>query len=920
MYNKKLKLLSLAMAVSVFVSSPAVVTAEDIQEEEIFAGEQNIENEEIYEEEIPGDEIFPGEQEIAEDDSWQEEEFACGVEEALETVLQGTGDLDGTQILNGTQEVAFNGNTVQDALNRAESYLQRTVTSPNVNTSGGEWSVVAMSRGGFLEDSTRNAYLTNLYQTLQENNGVLHTLKYTEYSRVVIALSSLNIDPTYVNGYNLLEPLSDFQKVSGQGINGSIYALIALDTKQYELPVSDNGKVQTTRENLISDILDRELPDGGWTLDGSSADPDITAMVIQCLSPYTSRGDVAAAVDRGIEKLAFLQDENGGYSGDSQTGSGGTAINLESTAQVVIALSSVDVSLIEQERFIKNGKNLLEELLSFQMEDGSFAHVKGGGSDAMATDQGTLALLAWTRAINGQTRLYDMTDQGGPQEELPETQENIEAFRKKMEELPEQVSIVDKNRVYDLKVELDSMRDFEEKEEFDKILQSLIDDITQQENEVKRLDERIWKELNLVQITLKDTEIVKELLSDYQKIPEANRVYLTRKDDLITADTIISKLQEGILAKELFEIIRSSGKDYLYEAEGYTIRIKSSKVKTSSDMRYGIEIKEKDNELFITTEEKETFPGEIRVSVSCTLKDGSYMLFNEHDQEEQWVAVSGKRACFDLLKGGAYILKKTNSTEDQEKMLSGTSKGSSAPAPQKQGGRTAGSRKSANTKEKKSANSNTIDAKVKDGVVEKEQLESIKDKDRNLRIKWKTDKGNEYILTINGKDVKQARNVKVGIKEGSSYQKEIEKLAEKPYVFSFEEQDSFPGKMQVELIVNKEDGKYLLMRYDETERKAEYIQKVKVENKKSKFVVDKGGDYFIAKKVKTKSLNEIENTEYTEKDKEDVMQVEDEILAGTKEESSVPVIWSVGAGILLVVSLAIIIWYFRKKKVDGECK
>ena len=41
-------------------------------------------------------------------------------------------------------------------------------------------------------------------------------------------------------------------------------------------------------------------------------------------------------------------------------------------------------------------------------------------------------------------------------------------------------------------------------------------------------------------------------------------------------------------------------------------------------------------------------------------------------------------------------------------------------------------------------------------------------------------KDSPYILTINGKDVKNAKDMKVGIKEGSQYEEEIKQLAENP--------------------------------------------------------------------------------------------------------------------------------------------
>ena len=44
-------------------------------------------------------------------------------------------------------------------------------------------------------------------------------------------------DPRDVAGYDLTKPLGDFDKTVWQGINGPIWALIALDSGNYEVPV-----------------------------------------------------------------------------------------------------------------------------------------------------------------------------------------------------------------------------------------------------------------------------------------------------------------------------------------------------------------------------------------------------------------------------------------------------------------------------------------------------------------------------------------------------------------------------------------------------------------------------------------------------------------------------------------------------------
>ena len=64
----------------------------------------------------------------------------------------------------------------------------------------------------------------------------------------------------------------------------------------------------------------------------------------------------------------------------------------------------------------------------------------------MSTDQGTMALVAYNRAVNGKNTLYDMTDvqNGGDEEE--ETAENIARFRAKLEVLPAQIRIKDQRQ------------------------------------------------------------------------------------------------------------------------------------------------------------------------------------------------------------------------------------------------------------------------------------------------------------------------------------------------------------------------------------------------------------------------------------------------------------------------------------------
>ena len=284
------------------------------------------------------------------------------------------------------------------------AYLSASVPDPEVSSIGGEWAVIGLARNGGLPADYAASYYSNLVRTLRDTGGVLHRVKYTEYSRVVLALSSLGFDPTDVDGYDVLSPLGDFDQVCWQGANGPIWALIALDSRGYDAPTAPDGKRQTTRDALVDAILDSEIAGGGWALSGSVPDVDMTAMALTSLAPYrASRADVAAAVERGLSVLSSLQGEDGGF-GDT-----GSATS-ESCAQVVVALASLGIDPASDERFAKAGGSVLDALCAFAVPGGGFKHIADGEVNGMATEQGFYALVAYERLLSGKTSLFDMSD------------------------------------------------------------------------------------------------------------------------------------------------------------------------------------------------------------------------------------------------------------------------------------------------------------------------------------------------------------------------------------------------------------------------------------------------------------------------------------------------------------------------------
>ena len=282
----------------------------------------------------------------------------------------------------------------EDALAATAKVIQKTVPDPQVGSIGGEWAIIGLARGGYAVPS---GYYANVLDYVRACGGVLHSRKYTEYSRVILALTAIGKDPTDVGGYDLTAPLEDFDKTVWQGINGPIWALIALDSGNYTCAV---------RQKYIDHILSKELAGGGWALSGTKADADITGMALQALAKYQDQPAVKAATARALTRLSKMQNTDGGYATMDED-------NCESTVQVLVALCELGIDL-QDERFVKNGNTVMDGLLEYYVSGGGFSHVKNGGSgnDGMSTEQGFYALVAAARAESGQSSLYRMKTDG----------------------------------------------------------------------------------------------------------------------------------------------------------------------------------------------------------------------------------------------------------------------------------------------------------------------------------------------------------------------------------------------------------------------------------------------------------------------------------------------------------------------------
>ena len=282
--------------------------------------------------------------------------------------------------------------------------------------SGADWYAVAVGRFGLADDYT--AYLSALRSNVEarySTPGKLNAQKATEWHRISLAVASLGGDPTSFgtdadgNAINLIADGTYFRSRTAdlgvQGINAYIWALIALDSVSGVVP----DDADDTREDMINAVLEGQLENGGFRLIGETPDVDITAMAITALSPYTDREDVLRALDSAVEFLSGVQKDGGDFASWGQE-------NLESTAQVAIALCTLGINPENDARFVKNGNSVLDGIMKYRTADGAFAHISGENgneSDSVASAQALCALCSIVRFRRGLSPIYSISANAG---------------------------------------------------------------------------------------------------------------------------------------------------------------------------------------------------------------------------------------------------------------------------------------------------------------------------------------------------------------------------------------------------------------------------------------------------------------------------------------------------------------------------
>ena len=341
-------------------------------------------------------------------------------------------------------------------------------------TTPGDWYPVGLGRLGVKDNS--DGYMAVINDEIDKRYATAEKLdkaKATEWHRISLAILSCGGNPRKagLNGDKDLIADGTYNRadenggiLGKQGINGFIWGLIALDSMFYAVP----SDAVYTRDDIILNILSREIDGGGWALTGDDPDPDITAMAIQSLAPYYNsekeyscrNGDTVSlkkvrdTVKRALDKLSSVQQTDGGFISWGMP-------NSESAVQVLTALCSLGKNPFETQEFIKNGKTIYDGIIKYRNSDGGFLHSfvydeenpssLPDVSNTMAGEQVLYGMAALIRFLNGERRFYDFRP-----EQSDEIKKAISDVTAEIENLSYVSDRAEVERVYEKYLDIDS--------------------------------------------------------------------------------------------------------------------------------------------------------------------------------------------------------------------------------------------------------------------------------------------------------------------------------------------------------------------------------------------------------------------------------------------------------------------------------
>jgi hypothetical protein len=259
---------------------------------------------------------------------------------------------------------------VSQALEWLRSQQQTNGSIGGFGTSS--WAVMAIVASGEDPHDWSNGG-DSIIDYLEKNKDSLSSS--TDYSRFILSMVAAGEDPRNVNGTDLIANLESFYDGTQFGdpsfLNDDFWAVMALTSAGID---KNDEKIQNATAFIKSN---QNEGDKGWSYGvGADSDVDDTAAAIMTLIS-ADESQSSTNITNGLEYMKSKQTSSGGF---DSWGYGPGAESDSWAIQAIVAAGQDPTGA----NWTKEGKNPIDDLLSFQNQDGSF-----NGSNSAPNSQAT---------------------------------------------------------------------------------------------------------------------------------------------------------------------------------------------------------------------------------------------------------------------------------------------------------------------------------------------------------------------------------------------------------------------------------------------------------------------------------------------------------------------------------------------------
>ncbi len=459
---------------------------------------------------------------------------------------------------------------------------------------------------------------------------------------------------------------------------------------------------------------------------------------------------------------------------------------------------------------------------------------EGAWNSDRADESSIAGLTALLRMQNGQLPLYGMADVN-----LETSAEmTVEEWKARVNRLPFAVDTAYEDEIMDLKDARKQLGRFFEKETYIEKLEDAAARLEQQKHMLRQFDQRIQDAIDLDALDQSDRcgAVADGTVCTAQY---GGQKFSDLETALLTADCLTEKLNKDIIPKEIFERIQQSGKSFTYQGSvnasyRYQLKAAGAEVKNPADMdthiylisAAGAEVPAGSFGFALETEG--SLPSVVEIRMNSNLENGVYHLY--HQDSSGTILPMGETEVNNgsftvrITEGGSYYVGeyekwRKKSQIHRQKILrlprlpptASAKKSSSSVKTRVSSAKKSTSSKAASS-EKKSTTSETVEPSH--GIVGKSFFEKIKGQKSGIEIKGKTEDSREFKFGFKGADITEAKDTNVEIETGSAYEEEIRKLSENPSILHLKQEGAYPGKANVKIQIDREDGPYLLLWYN----------------------------------------------------------------------------------------------------------